>query len=347
MAYHCNPHYRRFSWLFSLVTFMVCVLVMPTAWGSVAASEYNNQGNLYARQGLYEKAIAEYGKAIADQPDYDKPYNNRGGLYTEMGSYDKAMKDLNKAISLNPKYSRALNNRAYLQGKLGLWDKGLEDAAQAIALDSGDATFYDTQGFLYSGKGRYDEAAKSFNKASELDPNLPDPYLHQGQMYEKQALTEQAIADYRSFAALVRPGHPDEVYARARLSELTGTNWNSQLSLRYSPLPAGQGFGNEKQGVWIEARPGSEVNLTVREIDGCCVTGRNLSAVFLGKYKEITRIVITEEIAGQACKGICYGGLSADLVLPAPGRYLIQFWRQKEFGSANFNLVAEREIASE
>ena len=85
----------------------------------------------------------------------------------------------------------------------------------------------------------------------------------------------------------------------------------------------------------------------IRKIDRCCVTGRALSAIYMGKYKEVTRLVITEKLSGQACKGICYGGLSADLILSEPGRYLIQIWRQKEFNSANFELVAEQEIVSE
>ncbi len=54
-------------------------------------------------KGEYDRAIADYDKAIALKPKYADFYNNRGIAYDKKGEYDRAIADYDKAIALNPK----------------------------------------------------------------------------------------------------------------------------------------------------------------------------------------------------------------------------------------------------
>ena len=62
-------------------------------------------------KGQYDKAIADFNKAIEINPRFAGFYNNRGLVNEEKGQYDKAISDYNKAIEINPRFAEAYNNR--------------------------------------------------------------------------------------------------------------------------------------------------------------------------------------------------------------------------------------------
>jgi Flp pilus assembly protein TadD len=66
---------------------------------------YSRRGNVYGRKGQFDKAIADYNKAIEINPKDAMAYNNRGVEYQNKGQYDRAVADYNKAIELNSKYA--------------------------------------------------------------------------------------------------------------------------------------------------------------------------------------------------------------------------------------------------
>jgi len=59
-----------------------------------------NRGNAYSLKGEYDKAIADYTKAIEINPKYAKAYYNRGLAYYLKKEYDKAWEDVYKAQGL-------------------------------------------------------------------------------------------------------------------------------------------------------------------------------------------------------------------------------------------------------
>ncbi|MBI1922994.1 tetratricopeptide repeat protein [Candidatus Poribacteria bacterium] len=75
------------------------------------AEAYVNRGSAYAKQGLYDRAIQDYDKAISLNPNFALAYVNRGSAYAEgKQDYDHALQDYDKAIALN--FALAYNNRA-------------------------------------------------------------------------------------------------------------------------------------------------------------------------------------------------------------------------------------------
>ena len=66
------------------------------------APGFVNRGNGYSRNGVYDRAIEAYTKAVTLDPELADAYFNRGVSYYELGEYRLAIDDLTKAIQLNP-----------------------------------------------------------------------------------------------------------------------------------------------------------------------------------------------------------------------------------------------------
>jgi tetratricopeptide (TPR) repeat protein len=92
----------------------------------------NVRGTLYAGKGDYDKAIADYSKAIEINPRDADVYSNRGAAYADgKGQYDKAIADYSKALEINPRYGLASGNRlvAYIEKKE--YEKAWDDVNRA------------------------------------------------------------------------------------------------------------------------------------------------------------------------------------------------------------------------
>jgi tetratricopeptide (TPR) repeat protein len=68
----------------------------------VDAPGLNQRGNRYSRNGVYERAIEDYTRAIEMDGAFAEAYFNRGVSYYELGRYQDAIVDLSRAIQLNP-----------------------------------------------------------------------------------------------------------------------------------------------------------------------------------------------------------------------------------------------------
>ena len=63
--------------------------------------EFGVKGVDWIKKGDYDRAIANYDRAIWLQPDYIDAYYNRGLAYSNKGDYDRAIADLEKVLELS------------------------------------------------------------------------------------------------------------------------------------------------------------------------------------------------------------------------------------------------------
>ena len=62
------------------------------------STAYNNRGNAYYDLKDYQKAIADYTKAIELKPDYATAYYNRGSAHDDLKDYQKVNITLRRKI---------------------------------------------------------------------------------------------------------------------------------------------------------------------------------------------------------------------------------------------------------
>lgn len=65
------------------------------------ADAYHKRGDTYDEKEEYDKAVADYNKAIELNPNDADAYYNRGVIYGDKGEIDKAVGDLKRCIELS------------------------------------------------------------------------------------------------------------------------------------------------------------------------------------------------------------------------------------------------------
>ena len=122
----------------------------------MTAEYYNNRGLVCADRQDYQRAIADFSKAIELNPQFAQAYNNRAMAYTLQGDFEKALPDFSKMIEFNPKSAQAYCNRGVVYYHLGLiayelpnlfraknyFEKATHDYETAIALNAKFAEAY-------------------------------------------------------------------------------------------------------------------------------------------------------------------------------------------------------------
>jgi tetratricopeptide (TPR) repeat protein len=99
------------------------------------ATAYLNRGNVYARRAKYDRALADYGAALALDPGNLLIAYNRGNAYLDTRQYEHAIADYSRAIELDESFALAYFNRGLAHEQLGDSAAAAEDYRRALALD--------------------------------------------------------------------------------------------------------------------------------------------------------------------------------------------------------------------
>jgi tetratricopeptide (TPR) repeat protein len=141
------------------------VAAQPNAWEPRV-----NLAEAYAKEGHWEKAIAEFGEAIRLKPNDAHGHFGLGSALAAKGRLDEAIAAYRKAIELDPKYPSARNPLGVALAHKGRLDEAIAELRQAIEIDPKDAVIYRSFGECCGQLGRWDEALAAFDKAAALDP---------------------------------------------------------------------------------------------------------------------------------------------------------------------------------
>jgi energy-converting hydrogenase Eha subunit A len=148
--------------------------------------------------GLWRNGIKLWGHIIEKEPErVPFAYLLRGRAYENDGQYDKAVADYTKAIALNPFFTEAYNNLGVIYGKARLYEEAIEIFNRSISFDPGRATTYSNRGRSYFHIGQYDKALEDLNKAIALDNTFAAAYVNRGELYYKMGSNVQAAADFQ------------------------------------------------------------------------------------------------------------------------------------------------------
>ena len=133
--------------------------------GSVAT------GNFYMELKQWDKAIADYSKAIELDPKNAWALSNRANIYSQLKQWDKAIADYTKAIELDPKNAWAVFNRANIYQPTEAMGQGHRRLLQSHRTGTEECVGSRQSGRIFTASlKQWDKAIDDYTKAIELDP---------------------------------------------------------------------------------------------------------------------------------------------------------------------------------
>jgi TolB-like protein/class 3 adenylate cyclase/Flp pilus assembly protein TadD len=166
-------------------------------WAGVATC-YNIQSiwDWIDRTQGYEKAREAAIKALALGDDLAEVHLVLGAvnMYLDF-DWDKAEAEYQKALDLEPGNSDVLRTIGFLYRCIGRYDEAIRLTNQSIALDPVKAITHFNFGTLLHYADRQEEAIASYKKVMELNPQFPRIHINLGEVYLLQGKPEMALAE--------------------------------------------------------------------------------------------------------------------------------------------------------
>jgi tetratricopeptide (TPR) repeat protein len=100
--------------------------------GHELAGAYNWRGEGFRLWEKYDKALADFGRAIEIEPQSVYPYTNRAEVHRVMGNYDEVIADATQAIRLDPALNASYTVRGLAYEKIGAVEKARGDFNKAL-----------------------------------------------------------------------------------------------------------------------------------------------------------------------------------------------------------------------
>ncbi len=127
-----NIH-RNLDWRTSIGFYEQLITYRPDDYRVI-----NNLGMEYANNGIHDKALTTYLKAIALDPKNPVAYHNIAGTYRDTGHIYLALQNFQKAIELNPNFIFSYRSLADLYWRLGQYEQCKENLLQILRIDPRD-----------------------------------------------------------------------------------------------------------------------------------------------------------------------------------------------------------------
>jgi Tfp pilus assembly protein PilF len=141
---------------------------------------YLKSGLKYLEASDYNKAEAEFKKAIAKEPNDAKGYVNLGMVHIKQGRISEAISMFETSVEIDQSSADAYNNLAFAYAEKNLkLDSALYLAQNAAKLRPDDPKILDTLAWVYYKKGMYQEALEAVNDAIAGEPSRPLFQEHQ------------------------------------------------------------------------------------------------------------------------------------------------------------------------
>jgi tetratricopeptide (TPR) repeat protein len=164
------------------------------------ARPHHNLGMALENQGMIDKAIAHYQKALQADPKYYRSHVNRGRALPDRGDIDGATEHYLAALRIKPNNSAAHNNLGVVLYKKGQFSKAIEHFLRALQIRQSYEDAYFNLGVVLARQGKTDEATSRFYQALRLNPDHAEAHSNLGSMYINRGIIDKAI--YHSNEAL-------------------------------------------------------------------------------------------------------------------------------------------------
>jgi tetratricopeptide (TPR) repeat protein len=160
------------------------------------------RGNAFRAREEYERAMTEYDRAIALDPESARAYANRAVTRVLLQDFAGAIADLDDALALDPDNAGNLTLRGDYHRRLEHYDAALRDLDRAIELAPTLPAAWATRGATHHALARYDLALADVNRSLEIDPDFVWGLVRRSRLLRSRGDREHQLADLDRAAEL-------------------------------------------------------------------------------------------------------------------------------------------------
>ncbi|MFJ6833154.1 tetratricopeptide repeat protein [Streptomyces sp. NPDC091209] len=160
------------------------------------------RGSVLRHSGAYERALAEFDRAIGLDPGQARAYRSRGMTRAESGDYPAGIADLDRALALDPDDGRSYAVRGEYHRVLGAYDAALADLDRGIALDPARDFAWASRGATRLSRGDLDAALADLGRALELKPDYGWALARRARVWRALGEDARQMADLDRAVAL-------------------------------------------------------------------------------------------------------------------------------------------------
>jgi tetratricopeptide (TPR) repeat protein len=162
----------------------------------------HKRGLAHAALHQYDRAIADYSRAIELKADFAEAWSNRGACRSSLHQYDRAIADCSRAIKLKADFAPAWCNRGNAHQSLRQHAKAIADYSKAIELDADLEAAWNNRGVCHADLGQYDRAIADHSRAIELKADDAAAWNNRGAAHTRLRCYDKAVADHSKAIAL-------------------------------------------------------------------------------------------------------------------------------------------------
>ena len=193
------------------------------------AQAYNNLGIALQKLNKINEAVENYKKAIGIKNNFAEAYNNLGNALHGLMELKKALSCYEKAIKIKPNYFEAINSLGTVYDSLGNRDKAIFYFQKATKVNSEFSDAYNNLGIIYNDISKHDESLLSYKKAIELNPNNEQYYNNLGNLLSDLGKYDDASTAFNE-AIKIKPDYA-LAYSNFLLNYNYKMNFDSNLYL--------------------------------------------------------------------------------------------------------------------
>jgi tetratricopeptide (TPR) repeat protein len=160
------------------------------------ARPQHSLGLALADQGMIDKAITHYQKALEIDPNLYQTQINWGKALMVKGQIDAAIDHYLAALRIKPYSPEAHNNLGAALFKKGRLNEAIKHFLIAIEIRPNFANAQFNLGAALAQQGKTEEAVDRFYQALRLNPDYADPHNNLGGIFAQRGQNEKAIAHY-------------------------------------------------------------------------------------------------------------------------------------------------------
>ena len=151
---------------------------------------------LAVRKRAYNRAIEDFNKVLAIDPNNVEALISRGDAFAQLGDNGRAMADLDRAVELAPNQPLVLLTRGQVESRRNDLTGAIRDYEAALKIDPRNADALVNLAAIYSLQGKTEDAIRDLDQAIAIEPRNPLAYYNRGYAHFALRHYDKAIADY-------------------------------------------------------------------------------------------------------------------------------------------------------